>query len=111
MTAACPCPAGAVFAYAASDQTAKFYYRDRRLAAPVANPYNRYITVQEFAATDLTIPLASALTTAYGMKRVDVYVNSRKAGLIGLNGVTVTGYKKNTLNYVCPGPAPCGPGL
>jgi prepilin-type N-terminal cleavage/methylation domain-containing protein len=107
----CPCLSRAAMTFAASDQTALFYYMDRRLAAPVPNPYNRYLTVQEFASTDLTIPLASVLTPAYGMKRVDVYVNSRKAGLIGLNGVTVTGYKKNTLSYVCPGPVPCGPGL
>lgn len=66
---------------------------------PVANPYNIYTTVQEFSAADLTTPLAASGTQNYALKRVDVFVDSIKAGLIGLNGVTMTGYLRNTYSY------------
>lgn len=96
----CPCQVtAAIDTTLALDTPSTFYFTDKSTGKAVANPYNRYLTVQEFNLSSLTTPLVANPSTSYEVKRVDVYITSRRAGLLGLTGITETGYIRNTFSY------------
>ncbi len=88
--------------------SSKFYYtyipNGTSTAKATPNPFSTYYTIQEFAFSPAPLGSAPALGAAvtagssvnYDVKRIDVYVKSSKAGLIGLEGITMTGYIRNS---------------
>jgi prepilin-type N-terminal cleavage/methylation domain-containing protein len=96
----CPCVStAAINKTLPLDTPVTFYYTDKRTGKAIPNPYNRYLTVQEFNLTSLTTPLVASATNAYAVKRVDVYVTATRAGLLGLSGITETGFVRNTFSF------------
>lgn len=88
--------------------SSKYYYKyipnGASAAVATPNPFSTYYTIQEFAfspaplgsAPSLGTPVTAGSSVNYDVKRVDIYVKSSKAGLVGLEGITMTAYIRNS---------------